>query len=106
MSSITNMGTPAKRYRSLTNVDGVSAIDRQLRPVDVCRSIGGEKHDRIRHFAHGSPPAGDDAPVPTRVVEELLLRHAALSRHVLRPALAPLRRDEPGDHSVDRNPRR
>ena len=60
-------------YLSAANVDGISAVDGELRSVDVGRAIGRDEHDSVGNLAHGPPAARDDAPVTTGLIEELLL---------------------------------
>src|SRR4030095_4236980 len=95
---------PGPRAR-ISDVYGVAAIDSDARPVDVAGAIRCEERDDVRDFFHCAPPPRRDAPVAAGVVEELLLCLAALPSDVLGPALAPLRRDEAGDHRVDRDSR-
>jgi hypothetical protein len=67
-------GRPRARVSCLSaaNVDGVAAIDSELRAIDVGRAIGRDECDGVGNLAHGPPAAGDDAPVTTGFIEELL----------------------------------
>src|SRR6185436_13475309 len=100
------MSLPKRTCRlRIPSVDGVAAVDRDARAVHITGAVRRKECDDVGDFFHCAPPPRRDTPVAAGVVEKLLLRLAALPSHVLGPALAPLRRDEAGDHRVDRDSR-